>query len=77
VLVETPLAQAEAIAERVRQALADHVFQPGNGQKLHVTASIGIARHTGHPDQEYLIKRADQALYRAKQNGRNRVEIAD
>lgn len=76
-LVETPLAEAEAIAERVREALAGHVFQPGNGQKLHVTASLGIARHSGHPDQEYLVRQADQALYRAKQNGRNRVEIAD
>lgn len=75
-LVETDLTQAGAIAERIRQALADHAFQSGSGQQLRATASIGIAGHEGHPDQDYLIKKADDALYRAKQNGRNRIEMA-
>jgi len=41
-----------------------------------VTLSIGLAMFNGHPDYQYLLRRADEALYQAKQNGRNRVVIA-
>lgn len=75
-LVETDLGDAAAVAERIRQALAENVFQSDSGQELRMTASIGIAGHEGHPDQDYLIKKADDALYRAKRNGRNRIEMA-
>jgi diguanylate cyclase len=39
-----------------------------------VTLSIGIATFNGHPDYTHLVDAADQALYRAKQSGRNRCE---
>lgn len=46
----------------------------GRGQTVSVTISMGVAeRDAGHPDPEAVIKAADQALYRAKEGGRNRV----
>lgn len=43
---------------------------------LHITASFGVAKHKGSEPQHQVISRADKALYKAKENGRNRVEIA-
>ncbi|WP_303719445.1 diguanylate cyclase [Brevundimonas naejangsanensis] len=76
VLVETGLRQAAIIAERMRQALAVKAVTASGLAPFHVTVSIGVAEHGGHPDENYLVKQADDALYRAKQNGRNRVEVA-
>ncbi len=76
VLVETGLRQAAIIAERMRQALAAKAVTASGLAPFHVTVSIGVAEHGGHPDENYLVKQADDALYRAKQAGRNRVEVA-
>ena len=57
------------------QALADRPLRIGEHDRR-VTMSLGLAQHDGHPDPDYLIRAADRALYRAKENGRNRVEIA-
>jgi c-di-GMP phosphodiesterase len=66
-----------SLAERIRRACADYVFILGE-QSLHVTLSLGVAtlHHNNAPgcNPEVLIERADKALYRAKENGRNRVE---
>ncbi|WZB61498.1 diguanylate cyclase [Achromobacter xylosoxidans] len=43
---------------------------------LKITASIGVASFDGHPDYAYLIERADKALYRAKQAGRDQAVAA-
>ncbi|EQB17802.1 diguanylate cyclase [Sphingomonas sp. IC081] len=76
ILSETHLNEAKGIAERIRTDLCDRELDAEVPQVLKVSASIGIAEHLGHPDQNYLIKAADEALYQAKANGRNRVEIA-
>lgn len=73
VLVETGIEQAALVAERVRAALQQKAIKVGNSGELRVAASIGVAEHSGHPDENFLIKSADEALYRAKQGGRNRV----
>lgn len=62
-------------AERVRTAIAETVFETDAG-KLAVTVSIGCTSHQPEDTYESFFKRADQALYRAKANGRNRVELA-
>ncbi len=71
-LPRTSLADAHAVAERIRAAIANHVF---GGHKI--TASLGVAGWTeaGVTDPERLVERADAALYRAKAEGKNRVEI--
>ena len=67
-------AEAERIAERLRQTIADTGFQIQD-KALHVTTSIGLVSMAAgsHITQDELIGRADVALYLAKQTGRNRV----
>lgn len=71
---DTDYAQAEMVAERVRQAISERVFEVNAGRPLAVTVSAGVTLHENAADTpESLIKRADVALYRAKREGRNRV----
>ncbi len=66
--------QAHNIAERVRAAIAEMPFEVGNGLKIKVTVSVGVALNERFGDTpETLLKRADVALYRAKEMGRNQV----
>jgi diguanylate cyclase (GGDEF)-like protein len=66
--------EARAAAERLRAALVEAPFETGGGP-LTITASFGVAAMTpDDADFDAMLKRADQALYRAKANGRNRVE---
>lgn len=74
-LRETPLDKGLVFCERLRAAIEAHAFQWGE-IRVPVTASIGIAQHDGPSTLESLIQRADEALYSAKQHGRNRVAHA-
>lgn len=68
-------AAARVAAERVREGTAMHdwaVVAPG----LHVTVSAGVALCQPGETAEHLLDRADQALYAAKREGRNRVNVA-
>lgn len=73
-LVSTDQEEANAIAERCREAIANQAFKTDAGD-LEITASFGIECFNGDrsvsPDE--LIGIADQRLYQAKQEGRNRV----
>ncbi len=62
--------------ERVRQVMAETPFEVG-GTELTVTVSQGIAAWTPGDRVDDLLSKADEALYRAKRNGRNRVEGHD
>lgn len=75
-LVEVSPEIALRIAETLRQSFADHHFMIGQGRVARATVSVGVAHYDGHPDHQYLINRADQAMYEAKQQGRNRVCVA-
>lgn len=78
VMPDTDLTFAYMVAERLRQAVADIPFTIGVAPgQLSVTISVGVTSTEGAGDTaEALLRRADQALYRAKRDGRNRV-VAD
>ncbi len=70
-----PLASARERAEALRAAFADMEVSFG-AFKLRTTVSVGIAAYPGHGiSADELIRNADTALYRAKNLGRNRVEV--
>ncbi|MFZ0528013.1 MAG: PleD family two-component system response regulator [Xanthobacteraceae bacterium] len=75
VMPETDMAVAAMVAERLRRRIAAEAFAIAQGSRqIPVTISIGIAGLRGKDDTApALLKRADQALYRAKRDGRNRV----
>jgi diguanylate cyclase (GGDEF)-like protein len=62
-------------AERLRRAIESHVFRLDDGTQMHVTASLGVAIRQRFEPLDRLIRRADEALYKAKQGGRNRVVL--
>jgi diguanylate cyclase (GGDEF)-like protein len=64
------LAAAAELAERLRQAVAGREFAAVG----RVTASFGVSGFVSGEEPEALLKRADEALYRAKDGGRNKVE---
>jgi two-component system cell cycle response regulator len=78
VMPETDLAVAAVVAERIRRRIAGEPFSIHKGTgSVDVTISIGIAGLSESDDSaDTILKRADQALYRAKRDGRNRV-VAD
>jgi diguanylate cyclase (GGDEF)-like protein len=73
-LPETDLSQAAATAERLR-LLTTQLKIPGSHLPIHITVSIGY--NTWHPEINYsldeAIRRADEALYRAKSSGRDQI----
>jgi two-component system cell cycle response regulator len=75
VMPDTDTGFAYSVAERLRQSVETVPFAISRApHKLNVTASFGIASSLGGKDKsESLLHRADQALYRAKREGRNRV----
>ncbi len=74
-LPQTQLDGALQFATRLNRAFAQ-VSVSSATQTLHNTISIGVTEHQHGEDIQTSIDRADSALYRAKQNGRNRVEFA-
>jgi diguanylate cyclase (GGDEF)-like protein len=69
------VSEAALVADRVRIAFETAAVQVGD-RRLQATVSIGAACGDATSDIEELIDNADAALYRAKTNGRNRVELA-
>lgn len=75
VLPETDGAGAYIVAEKVREAVGLHMFADEDGARVQsMTVSIGVASYPAHAhDKECLLREADDALYRAKNGGKNRV----
>lgn len=78
VLPDTALDAAFAVAERIREKVEAEPFTiQRNSRMIGVTVSIGVAsRRAGDLSPAEMMKRADDALYRAKESGRNRVIVA-
>lgn len=78
VLPNTQASGARELAEQLRQSIEQTRFLTRDGRPLTLTISIGLCclEPGVELDSQQAISRADQALYLAKQNGRNRVEMA-
>jgi diguanylate cyclase (GGDEF)-like protein len=75
-LPDTDADVASRVAERLRAALERAVVRTDAGIEVKFTISVGVATFTTGVPLQRAMEAADQALYRAKQAGRNRVEIA-
>ncbi len=76
IMTDTDLAGALIVAERIRHSIQSHVFETADGP-IHVTLSGGVAftDQQGFITGQELLKNADGALYRAKENGRNQIQV--
>ena len=74
-LPETGIEDAVKALVRLQRELTKRFFMHDN-QKVLVTFSAGVTQLTPDDDQKSVIKRADEAMYRAKKSGKNRVEVA-
>lgn len=74
---ETPVKSGLRIAQRLHKAIAEHDFLASEGMHLRLTASFGVAGCPDHAQSKKdLVRLADQAMYSAKNSGRNQVAPA-
>ena len=77
IMPDTEMFRAQQVGERLRECIAAEPFQVNAGTQVPVTASVGLSTLDKPGDTpETIFKRADNALYSAKREGRNRV-VAD
>lgn len=82
IFIQAGIPEAEIITNRLRERIASHRFAfPGPSDaneivRVPVTVSIGVASLAAGDSMQQLIRKADEALYAAKQAGRNQVRIA-
>ena len=74
-VTDTPCEHARDLLERIRLAVAAMEIPHATGT-LHMTVSIGLAKHVPCDTLDHTLDRADQALYIAKALGRNRIAVA-
>jgi diguanylate cyclase (GGDEF)-like protein len=75
-LKEADAAIGNAVLERLRHRIAEKPIVLADGTAISVTASFGFGVSTLSVTPDELVRAADEALYRAKHGGRNRVEMA-
>ena len=74
-LSETDLAGAQLVAERIRQHIESHTLSY-DMLAINITASLGVSELRADDSFDAIVKRADDAMYQAKKNGRNQVVLA-
>ncbi|MGQ9584911.1 MAG: diguanylate cyclase [Anaerolineae bacterium] len=74
ILPETDAQGALTVAERIRRAVEEHTFACEEGT-IRVTVSVGVTSHPPIADRNALVRAADEALYVAKRQGKNRVVV--
>lgn len=78
VLTPCDLATGQIVAERIRKSIEKHEFLKDDGIALKITVSIGVAVYPDHASsKEEVMEAADHTMYAAKNEGRNRVYVAD
>ena len=73
---DTDRAQSGIAAERLREAVARRHFVTSTGALVPTTISVGVAHFVTGENHDQIIQRADEALYDAKHEGRNRTRLA-
>jgi diguanylate cyclase (GGDEF)-like protein len=63
-------------AERLRKDFAKMVFSPSPGMEVQLSVSIGVSRYIPDEQPSTFLKRVDEAMYKAKKQGKNRVLLA-
>ena len=71
-LPHVKLNQGIAVGNRLKEKIANHIFKH-NGKKTQITITMGVSEYNSEIDLEECIREADQALYRGKQTGKNKV----
>ncbi len=71
IAIETNFKGAEALSERIREAIEGYSFEKVGK----ITASFGVTQFKDDDTADTFMRRADDALYQSKENGRNRVEV--
>ncbi|MCK5533773.1 diguanylate cyclase [bacterium] len=76
ILPNTGKKGAFVVADRIRERIAEYKF-PGRDKPLRITLSLGVASYPAKGIEKFadLVKKADEALYRSKQEGRNKVSV--
>jgi len=74
-LPDATASQALLLGERLRKMIEQRPFLTEDGETIKVTVSVGVAQAKAPYEKKDLISQADQALYRAKESGRNRIVI--
>lgn len=76
ILKDTKLENNVRIAHHLKDAVQNHEFLLSSGVKIRITISVGVVSYSSkYPEFDDMVKQADQALYEAKRDGRNRVII--
>jgi diguanylate cyclase (GGDEF)-like protein len=60
-------------AQRIQAELRKEAFSPVSGKEIYMTVSIGLTQYKPKEEMKAFVQRADQLMYQAKKNGRNRI----
>ncbi len=77
ILPETTAEEAVIVAQRIKKAVSSRKFFPENGEPTTITVSIGVTQYRPEEKLSTFVKRADQAMFRSKEKGRNRISVLE